>query len=203
VQRQLSSRAVCAGEGRKTTAPASPLEGKLFDENGEALYVQGSAKGQRRYRYYVSKGLVNGGADQSETGWRLSAPKLEQTIASASAAILDDRAGIALAFEASNRDEQLPAVLKSAQAWVERLRSTTETASALADLTERVELGHAGVKLSLQLPFPILGTVDAEDRGRLALNRFVPMGMRRRGVEQRVVLGARRQPLNSTNHSSG
>jgi hypothetical protein len=93
---------------------------KLFDENGEPLYVQGSAKGQRRYRYYVSKGLVNGRADQSETGWRISAPQLEQTIAAAAAAILDDRAGIALAFEASNRDEQPPAVLKSAESWAER-----------------------------------------------------------------------------------
>jgi site-specific DNA recombinase len=63
VQRQLSSRAVRAGEGRKTSAPASSLAGRLFDENGDPLYVQGSAKGQRRYRYYVSKGLVNGGAD--------------------------------------------------------------------------------------------------------------------------------------------
>ena len=151
--------------------------------------MQGSAKGQRRYRYYVSKGLVNGGADQSETGWRISAPQLEQTIAAAAAAILEDRAGIALAIEASNRDEQLPAVLKSAQAWAERLRSTTETASALAELTERVELGREGVKLSLQLPFPTLGSGNAEDRGRLALNRFVPMGMKRRGVEQRIVLG--------------
>jgi len=177
------------GEGRKTTAPASPLAGKLFDENGEPLYVQGSAKGERRYRYYVSKGLVNGGADQSETGWRISAPQLEQTIASAAAAILDDRAGIALAFEASNRDDQLPTVLRSAQAWAERLRSTTETASALAELTERVELGREGVNLSLQLPFSSLGTANTEARDRLALNQFVPMEMKRRGVEQRIVLG--------------
>jgi hypothetical protein len=56
----------------------------------------------------------------------------------------------ALAFEASNRDEQLPAVFKSAQAWAERLRSTTETAAAPAELPERVELGREGVKLSLQ-----------------------------------------------------
>jgi hypothetical protein len=27
-----------------TTAPSSPLAGKMFDENGEPLYAQGSAK---------------------------------------------------------------------------------------------------------------------------------------------------------------
>jgi hypothetical protein len=47
-----------SGEGRKTEAAGSPLAGKLFDEAGEPLYVQGAAKGQRRYRHYVSKTLV-------------------------------------------------------------------------------------------------------------------------------------------------
>jgi len=78
VQLQLCSHAARTGEGRKTTASASPLAGKLFDENGEPLYVQGSAKGQRRYRYYVSKGLVNGAVDCAEAGWRLSATHLER-----------------------------------------------------------------------------------------------------------------------------
>ena len=62
-----ASSSACAsglreGEGRKTEAPRSPLAGKLFDENGEPLYVQGAAKGQRRYRYYVSRKLVRGAA---------------------------------------------------------------------------------------------------------------------------------------------
>ena len=120
--------------------------------------MQGSAKGQRRYRYYVSKGLVNGAADCAEAGWRLSAPQLERTLTAAAAAILEDRAGIALASEAVGKDDQLPAVLKSAQAWAERLRSTTESTAVLAELTERVELAREGVKLFLQLPCPTLGT---------------------------------------------
>jgi site-specific DNA recombinase len=194
VQLQLGSHAARTGEGRKTTALASPLAGKLFDENGEPLYVQGSAKGQRRYRYYVSKGLVNGAADCAEAGWRLSAPQLERTLTAAAAAILEDRAGIALASEAAGKDDQLPAVLKSAQAWAERLRSTTESTSVLAELTERVELAREGVKLFLQLPFPTLGTANAKGRDGLALTRFVPMVMKRRGVEQRIVLGGGSSP---------
>jgi hypothetical protein len=88
----------------------------------------------------------------------------------------------------------LPAVLKSAQAWAERLRSTTESNSVLAELTERVELAREGVKLFLQLPFPTLGTANAEGRDGLALTRFVPMVMKRRGVEQRIVLGGASSP---------
>ena len=55
VQERLRERAARQGEGGKTEAPRSPLAGKLFDENSEPLYVQGAAKGQRRYRYYVSR----------------------------------------------------------------------------------------------------------------------------------------------------
>jgi site-specific DNA recombinase len=62
VQQQLLSRAVRSGDGRKTEAPRCPLAGKLFDESGEPLYVQGAAKGRRRDGYYVSRGLVRGGS---------------------------------------------------------------------------------------------------------------------------------------------
>jgi site-specific DNA recombinase len=51
VQQRLLSGAARSSEGRKTEAPQSPLAGKRFDESGEPIYVQGSAKGQRRYRY--------------------------------------------------------------------------------------------------------------------------------------------------------
>src|ERR1019366_8969685 len=92
VQQQLRSRAVRQGEGRKTEAPRSPLAGKLFDESGEPLYVQGAAKGQRRYRYYVSRRLVRGESKGAEQAWRISAPEIEQTISAAAREILGDRA---------------------------------------------------------------------------------------------------------------
>jgi DNA invertase Pin-like site-specific DNA recombinase len=63
VQQSLRDRGVRSGEGRKTEASGSPLGGKLFDESGEPLYVQGAAKGQRRYRYYVSRSLVRGNSE--------------------------------------------------------------------------------------------------------------------------------------------
>ena len=43
VQRRLCDQAATHRE-RPTKAPRSPLAGKLFDENGEPLYVQGAAK---------------------------------------------------------------------------------------------------------------------------------------------------------------
>ncbi len=65
VEQQLRSQARRT-EGRKTEAHRSPLAGKLLDENGEPLYVQGAAKGRRRYRYYVSRKLVRGGSENAQ-----------------------------------------------------------------------------------------------------------------------------------------
>lgn len=145
VQQQLRSRAVRRGEDRKTEAPRSPLAGKLFDESGEPPYAQGGSKGQRRYRYYVSRRLVRGESKDAEDGWRISAPEIEHTISAAAQGTLGDQAAIALGFEQSGLDQnELFAVLKSAQMWIERLQSGTEAASALSELTERVELSHEG-----------------------------------------------------------
>jgi DNA invertase Pin-like site-specific DNA recombinase len=88
VQTQLRSKPGRKRETRETEAPRSPLTAKLFDENGEPLYVQGCAKGRRRYRYYVSKALVRGDGDSTEHGWRLSAPEIEQTVAAIAVALL-------------------------------------------------------------------------------------------------------------------
>lgn len=121
VQQQLRTRPARHGEGRKTEAADSPLAGKLFDESGELLYVQGAAKGERRYRYYVSKSLVKGGSQEAEQGWRLPAPEIERTISAAVQAMLADRTAIALALEESGVESgRLVAALKSAAAWVAR-----------------------------------------------------------------------------------
>src|SRR5216684_2474716 len=124
VQERLRERATRRGEGSKTQAPQSPLAGKLFDENREPLYVQGAAKGYRRYRYYVSRRLVRGAQENAEHGWRLSAPEIERSVSTAAQAMLADRHAIAQACEESGIDaNRLPSVLKSTEGWIERLRA--------------------------------------------------------------------------------
>ena len=188
VQLQLSSRAVRAGDGRKTEAMRSPLAGKLFDESGEPLYVQGAAKGKRRYRYYVSRGLVRGEARSAEKGWRVAAPEIERAVSSAAQSLLADRAAIALALEGSEiADDLLESILKSAQYWIERL-SSSNASLALGELTERVELSRKGLQLSLKLAVPSAGAGDGPTSDHLSLEKFVPLEMQRRGVEMKMVL---------------
>jgi site-specific DNA recombinase len=189
VQQRLTSGAARKGEGRKTVASPSPLAGKLFDEEGEPLYVQGAAKGQRRYRYYVSRSLVKGASDDAQRGWRLPAIETEQAVASGARGILSDRAAIALALEESGSDSaSLVSVLRSAAFQIERLQSDTACQAALAEMTERVELGHEGIRLSIKLPLAVEHRSGDRSPSQLMLTRLVPIRLRRRGIEMRMVV---------------
>jgi len=189
VQERLRNRAVRCGEGCKTEAPRSPLAGKLFDEKGEPLYVQGAAKGRRRYRYYVSRKLVRSGPEDAEHGWRLPAPEVERSVSAAARQILADRDAIAQAVEESGSGaHRLPSVLKSAQAWSERLRTKREAAAALADLIERTDLSRDGIQVTVEVPIPPAEEQKGVPTLHIVLTRFVPMQMKRRGVEMRMVL---------------
>jgi DNA invertase Pin-like site-specific DNA recombinase len=87
-QRLLRSQAVRSAS-RATKSVASPLMGRLFDERGVGLTPSHAVKGARRYRYYVSRGLIKGtAADSAGHGWRLPAPEIERTVAASACQIL-------------------------------------------------------------------------------------------------------------------
>ncbi len=194
VQAKLCGHAVRDGEGRKTAAMRSPLAGKLFDANGEPLYVQGAVKGQRRYRYYVSRRLVRGESQEPEQQWRLSAAEIERAVSAGARTMLGDRAAIALVLEESGIDSShLVPVLKSTQTLIERLQADGETASStLGAIIERVDLMREGIRILLKLP------IAAEDRNgttrHIALARLIPLQLKRRGVETRMVLAGETTP---------
>ena len=194
VQAKLCGHAVRDGEGRKTAAMRSPLAGKLFDANGEPLYVQGAVKGHRRYRYYVSKRLVRGESQEPEQRWRLSAAEIERAVSAGARTMLGDRAAIALVLEESGIDSShLVPVLRSTQTLIERFQADGETASStLGEIIERVDLMREGIRILLKLP------IAAEDRSgttrHIALARLIPLQLKRRGVETRMVLAGEATP---------
>jgi hypothetical protein len=72
--------------------------------------------------------------------------------------------------------------------WIERLRSEREAASALSELTQRVGLSREGFHLSLKLPLLPPGTESCAPTDHLSLKKLLPMQVKRRGVEMRIVL---------------
>ncbi|HEX4580728.1 MAG TPA: recombinase family protein, partial [Acidobacteriaceae bacterium] len=151
---ELFNAHAARARGKTSKSMSSPLAGKLFDEVGEGLTLSHAVKGKRRYRYYVSRSLITGTANQVETGWRIPAAEIERSVASAARMILDERTAIVADIEQSHSDaSQIKWTLDAASAWSSRLRSEAEAADALRLLVDRVELRQDGIRLSW--PYPI------------------------------------------------
>jgi site-specific DNA recombinase len=189
-QRLLRSQAVRGGS--QTKAVASPLMGRLFDESGQSLTPSHAVKGERRYRYYVSRSLIKGPTADGR-GWRLPAPEIERTVTASACQILSDRIEIATAASglAENR---LPAIFAAAEGWRERLQSEVEAVAALFAVVDRVDLSETGIRVSLKLPIPETTSRLAANANGLIIARFFPMTVRRRGVEMRLVIEGNRAP---------
>ena len=103
---------------RNSRGESSPLIGKLFDENGDGLTPTHAVKGDRRYRYYVSRSLIKGAAVQAHDGWRLPAAEIERNVAIAAISMLDDHAAISSAIEeATIEANRIASILTSAARW--------------------------------------------------------------------------------------
>ena len=189
VQQRLDENAA-RGRGTSNRSIASPLSGKLFDADGQPLYVQGATKGRRRYRYYVSKSLVNGAARDNRKGWRLSAPELERALSIAARYVLSDRAGLLEVLEKSGIDSpDVRATLESASSLFLRLEKEADATECMGEVISRAELRADGISVTLRIEVPCT-RAGVRTTSTLNLPRFVPLNMRRRGVETRIIIAA-------------
>ncbi len=181
---------------RNMKSAPSPLTGRLFDESGQSLTPTRAAKGERRYRYYVSRNLINGTVDAGRGGWRLPAPEIERTVAAAAATMLGDQTTIADATLATGLAEQeLPSPFALAAAWVKRLESAIEIGAALAALVDRVDLIDSGIRVSLKLLSSVTEERHGANASALNITRSFPLQIRRRGFEMRLIIQGSRAPV--------
>jgi DNA invertase Pin-like site-specific DNA recombinase len=187
-QCMLRSRAVRRAP-RVARSTASPFTGKVFDESGQSLTPRHAGKGERRYRYYVSRSLIRGSADSTVRGWRLPAPEIERSVATAACQILSDQAAIATSAQVIGLSEnRLPSIFFAAEEWIERLQSEVEAGAALNSLVDRIDLTDSSIRLALKLPVPSSDGQPAESAAHLLIARVVPMKIKRRGVEMRLII---------------
>jgi site-specific DNA recombinase len=176
-QQRLNENAA-RGRGSANRSIASPLAGKLFDADGQPLYVQGTAKGRRRYRYYVSKCLVSGAASDNGKGWRLSAPELERAVGIAARHILGDRAGLLEALEKSGLESpDISATLESASDLARRLQGEADATASLIQIVSRAELRDDGIAVTLGIEV-LCSRTGVRTSSTLSLSRFVPLRMK-------------------------
>jgi len=178
-------------DGKPSGSMSSPLIGKLFDDQGERLTPSHAVKGNRRYRYYVSRSLMKGAARKSGQGWRVPALELERNLAAAIAKILDERTAIVADIDAAGLGtHDITSIIAIAAEWGTRLRSEAEASTALQSLVDRAELHQDGIRLSIRLPIETSGKPMASATTHLSLTRQIPLRVRRRGIEMRLVIGA-------------
>jgi len=193
VQQHLRTHAVRDRQAA-TRATVSPLTGKVFDADGEPLYAQGAAKAGRRYRYYVSRSLVNGSAGDGRKGWRLAARELERAVAIAAQQIVSDRAGMLEVIEHTQlKSPDIRATLDSSMVLCRRLQDEADERTCLAEIIDRIELCDDGIRVALKLTVPC-SQAGVRTSSMVGLTRFVPLAMKRRGVETRMVFAANNQP---------
>lgn len=166
---------------RSPNTVAYPLMNKLFDVSGERLVSNHANKKGRRYRYYISESLRSDPRDASSSGWRLPAQEIEQIIAHAALNILHDKVAITAALQESGISAQhIPSALNSAE------KIQPDTADLIDRFVQRVELRQDGICLTLSLAplvVPEMGSSAA------TITRDIPMRMKRRGIEMRLIIG--------------
>ena len=155
-----------------------PLMGKLFDDSGRCLTPTSTHKRGRRHHYYVSPTHRDG--TNAEKDWRLPAPEIERVVTAAAVAILKDKAQIAETIQTLDMDPRdTSTIIRAANEICLRLESEVSARTQLTTIVERVDLQGDGFELKLKL----------DSAGQvLHLSKHVPMRMKRRGVEMRMVI---------------
>lgn len=156
---------------RKSTD--SLLAGKLFDADGKPLIVVHANKKGRRYRYYISKSLVAGKRENSADGWRLPAREIERIATQSMTSFTRDQMAVTSALKdagvASHKWPHILTVLDEADGLI-----------ATQDYLKKVVLRPERIEMTLSL-----ASLDSD---MPCMTTAVPMQIKRRGVEMRLVI---------------
>ncbi len=180
VQQHMASNSV-EHKTRSRTTVSCPLTNKLFDVSGERLIPVHANKKGRRYRYYISQSLIADPRDASPNGWRLPGQELEHVITHAvSEIILDDVAITAALQESGIAVHHIPSALDAAG------KIEPNASDIIERFVQRVELRQDGIRLTLSLASLVVPEMDSK---AVTIVRDIPMQMKRRGVEKRLIIG--------------
>jgi DNA invertase Pin-like site-specific DNA recombinase len=189
VQQHMANNSV-EHKARLNNTVSCPLTNKLFDVSGERLVSVHVNKKGRRYRYYISQSLRSDPKDISSSGWRLPGQEIEQVVAHAASDILLDKVAITAALQESGiTAHRIPSALKAAG------KIQPDTAYLIDRFIQRVELRQDGISLTLSMASLVAPEMDS----KIVIIRDIPMQMKRRGMEMRLIIdGARPARVDQT-----
>jgi hypothetical protein len=171
------------------------LAGKLYDPDGEKMRPSHARRNGRRYRYYVSRDLVERSVDDGASGWRIPADEIEKAVAHAVAARLrqpdfrsevlrDCQAGAGVLNKVIARISEVAKQLD--------LSASAPWQALLRSMVNRVDL--TGTQLRVETRFASPQGTNNDDPVDLILADLppftitAPIELQRRGPELRLVL---------------
>ena len=172
------------------------LTGLVFDEKQDRLSPSYCRKDGRRYRYYISKRLLHG-ADKND-GWRIPADQLEQVVLKGLCSFLEDDSQVADAVHGAEAfPGQLEDSIIAAKGIAKEIKrsQSAEIAVRVRRLIERVDIdaGQLRITVSRAGLSELVGDANAGDGGPIILD--LPIAIRRRGVESKIILQGALCPL--------
>jgi site-specific DNA recombinase len=187
VQEMLNEKAAHP-RGGTVNRTTGLLMGRLFDENGEPLYSCWAKKGELRYRYFVSRKLVRGSKMPEDRGWRLPAGRTEEVVTAAAIQMLSNRGALVSTLKSSGLSAS--ELKQAVEAIDSRVRSFRQigTMEEYETIIERVDLKRDGMQITLNLGSMLRPDQFPHGGTNLRMTRSVPMQLRRRGVETRLVI---------------
>ena len=203
VQAKLAVNAVGRRSGANARCP-SLLAGLLYDETGARLSPTHTRKGPRRYRYYLTS------PSDAGSGWRLPAAAIEGIVAEQFRNLLrDERRTIDVAQLADLTLNQIKAALRRAGELEDQLprMAPAEHRDLLLTVIDRIVIqeGQLSIhvdrrKLRIYLTgnkAPVAGiklTNHESDHSIEPYTLDVPLEIRRRGVEMKLVVAGGSAP---------
>jgi hypothetical protein len=105
--------------------------------------------------------------------------------------ILDNQASMIASLQESGTEiSDVDQIVAVASDWRRRLASETEAPAAIGELIASVHLTDKGIRIVLQVPIPSTSE-EQPSAPVLRLSHFVPMKVRRRGLEMRIIIDGR------------
>jgi hypothetical protein len=108
--------------------------------------------------------------------------------------ILSDRAGMLEVLERSGlQSPDIRATIESTSALSRRLENEADAKTCMVEFVDRIELCEDGIRVTLKIWVPC-SHAGVQTSSMLSLSRFVPLKMKRRGVETRIIIAAGDEP---------
>ena len=170
------------------------LTGILYDQTGEKLRAVHANKKGVRYRYYVSRNLVEG-RKKDANGWRLQANEVDSLVQHRLIQILHNRAQLSEWTQKYGPTASLSAALDRGAILISGLKDgeIEGRRELVRKLVRRVILKSGSLTIEID-PSAVVATLLPEqaqpklDQDDVTISIECPISLRRRGVEMRMVL---------------